>query len=291
MNKKVTELLNKPATTIEEAQSNLMRVVHAVLGTADVRPGFQFEPAFVEFAKSQSFPIGVAINGFIKRTSKNMLRSELHKQRRIVENLTREILKRASSDELFAKCFDMSVLLSAMLEELGIWTLAYRGTLIFERDSTRIGHSLYYLEDVFNADHARKSNARGHSWVSCTPFAVVDLTARFQNIQELAEFVPAPVLIEGSEQMPIQEKWYFAKAETEEVKERKRAWLIQHQYPELNEVFRNQHLLGEVSLFYMPMDCYSFDKPLRSLETNLTIAGIPPFEFLQDFKNTNSELF
>jgi hypothetical protein len=282
------KLVSERPKTTAAREKQILKIVRKLLG-ASVPVGFQYHDAVVQFERETRFPTGDAMATLIREERSNLFNRERAAQKEKVERLICKIASVSTEEELLKKCYDVSLPVAAMIEGLGIRAVVYMGSLLIENEDTGEGDSLYFLNDMFNPP--KDSYARGHSWIFTSAFSVIDLTAKFQpSFADKSRLrIPSPVLIENSPVMAIQEKWYFGKNEAEEVKGRKRDWLASNGFPAWNEANVNQHRRDTVSLYYMPMRTAFSDAPIQSLKTAITFGGRTPYEFLQDFKMSESE--
>src|SRR5258708_957141 len=201
-----------------------LKIVRKLLGAPAVPVGFQHRSGVVEFEREVGFATSDAIATLIREERRSLLNSELAKQRKMVRRLCSRIAAVSTEEELLRKCYDVSLVIAAMIEALEIRAVVYMGTMLVRNSETVENRSFYFLQDIFTPP--ADSNARGHSWISSSCYSVIDLTAKLQPIgASTCARIPSPVLIEHSSVMPFQEGWYFGSHDAEELKARKRKWL------------------------------------------------------------------
>jgi hypothetical protein len=272
--------------TVQEFNQELMRTVRRVLKTSTVKPGFQYLPEIVNYEAEVSFATGMAVAAFARDAQSRMTKREKIAESEIVRQLFSFITARVTSDELSRQCLNVSIICALMLEQLGIWTVVYLGTLLY--DSKEDGHDrmLYYVDDLISPPP--NSAARGHSWIFTPALPVIDLTAKHQELTPyLREHVPCPVIVKREDEFKPQHWWYISKNDSIEESERKQAVLrtMEVQIPNWNEIhkkahFENEHLL----LHYIPMSLYFGAEPLEQTNFPVRIGGETPVAAFERFK-------
>ncbi|MEQ1858442.1 MAG: hypothetical protein ABMA13_00745 [Chthoniobacteraceae bacterium] len=276
-------------TDIFQFQDALIKQVERVLETRDVQPGFQHHPALVAFEESVSFATGEAIGAFARQAMRKCSASELKRQRRMIKTLLAHVIANVSPDELMRRCFDASIAITLMLEELGIWAVTYLGTLIYDGCGVLENRSLYYVDDIF--DPHPDSEARGHSWIFTPGYPVIDLTARHQPLPlEWSEKIPWPLLLQKDGPTSPDPMWYLDLMDPPLVAKQKHMWLLeQRKYPDWNRLHPHAHYkANEVYLHFVPMDLMFGDSPLSEFQSSFRIGGKTPFEFFNAIRTTLS---
>jgi hypothetical protein len=194
-----------------------------------------------------------------------------------------KIAATASQNELMRLCFDVSLAVSLMLEELGIWALCYMGTLIYDSD-TEGTQVFYYVDDVYAPP--KDSQARGHMWIYTPAFPLVDLTAKFQDLRPFfSENTPSPLLSTSEVALPSKPFWYVDADDPPHVQARKWELLAkQGNYPDFNRYHKPIVHRGAVNLVFIPMAMGFGEEPLKGFCTQVTIGGESPSDFFESVK-------
>ncbi len=108
---------------------------------------------------------------------------------KVVEFLSAELAR----DGRLGACIDASLVLTKILERLGIWNYVSGGSLTIDFDQDTGVGTRYWAHFVEPGAEAKV----GHAWVTAPPFKVIDLTIRQQQFtQDQAPFLPRFVLSE-----------------------------------------------------------------------------------------------
>lgn len=266
-------------------QRKLMQTVGQLLGSPEVKPGFQYLPELIKYEQETSFATGDAIGAFARASYKRYTSKQIKAERKIVKKLINKLVDNFTEDELARKCFNISCIIALMLEELGIWAVVYRGTLIYDAKGTSVNRFLYYIDDLFNPPVG--SDARGHSWVFTPSYPVIDLTSKHQPLpDDIKRYVPVPVLVEQDGPYSPELKWYLDLSESSGLIEEKKKLLDSYlRWPCWNQLHRKAHFKSnEIDLHYIPMDIMFPEKPLPITDSDVTIGGQLPFDFYKQIK-------
>ena len=173
--------------------------VFANRGIPTDAPGFYNHPAFM--AAEQADPRFLEVYAAWVRARPRSAEYDAH-VRRVVPIIARAVEAEVASDGQLGVCVDVSMMLTKMLEEEGVWCFAVRGALTVS--SPELGDPTHFwLTDT--------KPVPGHVWVVAPPFEIVDITLRTQPYERNeAELVPAVVALETAVQINPNAEDYLA---------------------------------------------------------------------------------
>lgn len=269
-------------SNIFDFQRLLVNNVKDVLGTNNIKPGFQHIDELVKYEQKYSFATGEAIAAFA-RLPQEENNSEL------LDKLIKKLNKSFTKDELYRKCLDVSMIVSSMLDELGIWSCCYMGSIIAEpRGQNPTG--LFYLDSIL--DPMKGSEAKGHAWVYTKSHPVIDFTAKHQggNLENLKNKIPRPVLASEEFYDPDLDKFYLdsEKSSPSDIRAKMGIIVQESKWPNWNELHKQvKYTNKKMTLLYTPMSPSFMGEPINLHRTYVTIGGQKPKDFLEDFIREN----
>jgi hypothetical protein len=113
--------------------------------------------------------------------------------RSIVPKLAELITSAFEQDNWQGSCVAASIMISRMLDKLGVWSVAIHGSTSLKVKDKNIWRALQIV------DHPDFENATlGHSWIFAPPFQVIDSTISLQrwDSDEMKPFIPRFILAE-----------------------------------------------------------------------------------------------
>ena len=126
--------------------------------------------------------------------------------RQVVPRLAAIVERRLASEGGLGACVNVATMMARMLDRLGVWSFAVRGSLTIEMPSRPEVGKRYFPEcDLL--DH--EDNVSGHGWLIAPPFLVVDPTLKHQKWVDLhpaiSALLPRTVAADGAE--VIRPRW------------------------------------------------------------------------------------
>jgi len=126
--------------------------------------------------------------------------------RQTIPRLAAIVEHRLASEKGLGACVNVATMMARMLDRLGVWSFAVRGSLTLEIPSCPSVGSRHFPE----CDLRRhEDDVTGHGWLVAPPFLVVDSTLKHQQWIDLhpviAELLPKVVAIEDG--AIIQPRW------------------------------------------------------------------------------------
>jgi len=145
-------------------------------------PGFYDHPVFMEIdAKHPEYLNNYARFVLSKSYSKEYLQSAEFKIRTVADAFHQELVR----DGRLGACMDMCMVLSKILDQVGVWNFVVNGALTTTYpEESGIPNGYYWPIDIGPA-------RAGHAWIFAPPFTVIDITIGHQNEDPLyAPFTP-----------------------------------------------------------------------------------------------------
>jgi hypothetical protein len=104
-------------------------------------------------------------------------------------------------------CVNVATMMARMLDRLGVWSFAVRGSLTIEMPS-RPDVGRRYFTECDALDHP--DNVTGHGWLVAPPFLVVDPTLRHQRWVELHPAIAAalPNVVAAEQGEIVRPRWF-----------------------------------------------------------------------------------
>ena len=166
-------------------------------GVDTSRFGFYDQPAFL--ALEQADPIALELySSWVLTRARDAAYDDY--ARATVRRLADIIEKRLSAAGAVGACVNVATVMARMLDRLGVWSFAARGSLTIEIPSQPDVGRRYFPECDIVAD---PEAVTGHGWLVTASFIVVDTTLRHQKWVDLhpaiAALLPAVVASEAGE--------------------------------------------------------------------------------------------
>lgn len=192
--------------------------------------------------------------------------------RSVVPKLATIIAGALAEDGLKGACQLSTMLMTRMLDQLGVWSFGIQGSASFSVPSDDIWRGLHSV-DVPDFPGA----TLGHSWVCAPPYFVVDPTAKIQqwiNDATIVEYIPEVILdLDGKVTKPKVEDVVSAEIRMEYFQERGIDSPTLHY--ELEPNLRNfgrlfpatELIVGELLCRYVPVAIRQSDEPLNGINT------------------------
>jgi hypothetical protein len=186
-------------TSFDELDAKLRR-----LGIETQQFGFYDQPAFVAIEQANPAALEWYSSWVLQRP-----RDAAYNQyaRTTVRKVASIVEQRLAASRALGACVNAATAMARMLDELGVWSFAVRGSLTIEIPTQPEAGRRYFPECDLLAD---PEAATGHAWLVAPPFLVVDLTLRHQKWVDLhpaiAAFLPAVVAAENGH--IIHPHWY-----------------------------------------------------------------------------------
>src|SRR6185312_6260471 len=163
----------------------------ADLGVATERPGFYDDPELVKLELE-----GEDMLSFYARfvSLRDYSRDCLDKARAKITAGANKLYELLRSDGRLGACIDVSMSFSRMLDEVGIWNYAVKGSLglAFPVDSQEGPFHFWPIDEPDGS-----GREFGHKWIVAPPFQVIDLTLKLQDYpRPLARLLPDHVMFE-----------------------------------------------------------------------------------------------
>lgn len=255
-----------------------------------IEPGFQHNPSFIAYENyfasiGNPIPTGEIISQVIANDPNLNNHKKIKEQKSIIEKLVEKVDSTIRDNERQRLCLDISLNVSSMLENLGIWSYVYQGSLIYQADDLKENKVLDYLDSLA----INKQGARGHAWIYTKHFPVIDLTAKFQGISnELKELVPSIVMIDENSINEIPKNNDYIMDNDSYLTRRSKTKILNKVFPDLN-IWNQQHFTKEfntpnLKLRYVPMEVGFLDKPITQANNFVKIGGIKSKDFFYEFK-------
>lgn len=122
--------------------------------------------------------------------------------RELVPTVVQLVAEEIERDGQMGVCVDASMMLTKMLEELGIWCYAVKGSLTISHPSL-VSPTYFWMYDT--------EDVAGHVWVVAPPFEIVDATIRAQPYQrDEVSFLPRTVVLETADRAVPEAKDFLA---------------------------------------------------------------------------------
>lgn len=267
----------------------LIETVKAKLPAGAIKPGFQYHPSLLALEQSpETFASGDALGAFARAAAERP-KDELEAEALKVRHLAHLVAQNTPARTLQNRCLDISWILMGLLEQLGIWAITYRGTLLYIGRMGRITGKLYYINDVLEPPE-RDNQARGHSWVWTPSVPVVDLTAKYQRLPSaIARHLPSLILSRDEQSPGDLSGLYYDEAGPMGYQDAAKEYFSWRKvWPEWNRLHKPVEVPGQITLRYMPMDIGFPAAPLvenPGYAQDIKIGGLSPLEFL-DIRRT-----
>ncbi len=159
--------------------------------------GYYDQPAFVALERIDPLALELYSTWVINRTRDA---SYDNHARQTVPRLAAIVEHRLASESGLGACVNVATMMARMLDRLGVWSFAVRGSLTIEIPSC-LEAGRRYFQECDLPDH--KDNMTGHGWLVAPPFVVVDPTLKHQKWVELhpsiAKLLPQVVAAEDGE--------------------------------------------------------------------------------------------
>jgi hypothetical protein len=113
--------------------------------------------------------------------------------REILPRLAEIMTARLKRHEWFGRCIAVTMMVSRMLDRVGIWNCVFHGSAAIA--NLKSGEKRHF---AIVDEHEGEGYERGHMWLAVPPFAVVDMTLRFQRWERdpFQEAIAPALLIE-----------------------------------------------------------------------------------------------
>jgi hypothetical protein len=250
------------------------------LGISIDAPGFYDDPAFVAIERENP-KLLEAYGAFVK--ARPLDDGYVLRVRQIVNIVSPVLHKELVLDGRIGACIDLSMVLSRILENEGVWNYMVMGALTIEYPkSSGYDNSYLWPIDVSNAK-------TGHSWVCVPPYPVIDLTIHQQPFKGTRQrYIPDFILTDSCESVnpsifdicspDVLEQLY------------KEGYPIEDETlfkikPHLKDFFRSfpSTLVNcNATIFrYIPCAISASDAPLKEI-TSLKLRGKTGYEIYQD---------
>jgi hypothetical protein len=165
--------------------------VAAVLNRAGARPGCHLSE---EFTKLERRLHGGALEDYARHVlTRTATEPDIERSRESIRIVVDALLTNCPPTDFHRRCKDTGMALVGMLERAGVWCFAVQG-------SVRVSFAAELgLTDRFlwTRDQIRDTADpfMGHMWIVAPPFALVDVTAKFQGWQnDEGRYIPSPLL-------------------------------------------------------------------------------------------------
>lgn len=231
------------------------------------KPGFYDHPAFVRIEKSNPD----YLNNYARFVQKQIYSREYLEASRSVILKTSEILhEELKRDGRLGACVDVSMVLSRILDEEGIWNFSVKGALsIYSTDNNAALPIHFWPYDT-------KEIAAGHAWVFAPPFSIVDITLKYQPYdEEVKKLIPDYILIEKGTISEARPEEIFSNTYRLMLPPLNRNTIKKYE-PKLakfSEVFPTIQIKKDDLIFrYTPCGIGASDKPLSNI-TSLQLNG------------------
>jgi hypothetical protein len=253
------------------------------LGVGSLVPGFYDDPAFV----AAEVVCPTLLEEYAEYVNARSYSPEyLARARSIVLESCEFLFRRLSKDGRMGACVDVSMVLSRMLERLGLWNYMVRGCLTVKfNNRTRHGSRHFALIS------RQQNRAAPHAWVVVPPFRVVDVTISLQpfDIDE-RELLPAYVAAEnvGNSNADIVD-WFDPNFLSELTTVRRRAVTLEDVRAfGYSHAIRNSQRFGVYEVYaeqavlkYITADITASDKRLEGIRSLCLTGDYPPALFRQ----------
>jgi hypothetical protein len=157
--------------------------------------GFYDQPAFQALEETDPLALELYSSWVINRPRD--LDYDAH-ARLVVPRLAAIIERRLASANGLGACVNVATMMARMLDRLGVWSFAVRGSLTVEIPSRpEVGRRYFPECDLLDHD----DNVTGHGWLVAPPFVVVDPTLKHQKWvdldPEISALLPEVVAADG----------------------------------------------------------------------------------------------
>lgn len=148
MKEALKKLVSEKPKDMASRETLSLKIVRKIVGAAVIPIGFQYHKDIVDFEREVGFPTSDAIATLIREERKVMLKRERSTQKEMLEKLFSMIAAISKEEELLRNCYDVSLVVSSMIEALGVRAVVYIGTLFVEDSDNGKRRSFYFLNDV-----------------------------------------------------------------------------------------------------------------------------------------------
>lgn len=170
---------------------NHLRELFSELGIPTDVPGFYDNPAFTAVEKEHPQFLQAYAEFVHTRPLDDGYASNV---RRVVNIVAPALNEELVLDGRIGACIDLSMVLSRILEDEGIWNYMVKGALTIEYPrNSGYGNTYFWPVDVTNPK-------AGHVWVCAPPYSVIDLTIHQQPFKgKRQKYIPDFIVIESNE--------------------------------------------------------------------------------------------
>lgn len=174
----------------------------------------------------------------------------------IVEVLVDEIER----DGQMGVCVDASMMLTKMLEKLGIWCYAVKGSLTISHPSLDSPTHFWMYDE---------KDVAGHVWVVAPPFEIVDATVRSQPyLRDEAEYLPRYIALETADKICPEAQDFVAPS------------ILNHQFMMSGPLPKDVHLkmfpdLKRVTDYFPSWNVHHDGAVLRYSAAGVTVSDAP----------------
>jgi hypothetical protein len=165
--------------------------------------GFYNQPAFVAFEQEDPLALELYSDWVISRPRD--AEYETHASQ-VVPKLAALVEQRLAAEQGLGACVNAATMMVSMLDRLGVWSFAVRGSLTVEIPGRADVEKRYFPEFDVGDD---ADSATGHGWLVAPPFLVVDATLRHQKWVALHPAIrdALPAFVAAQEGEIVRPRW------------------------------------------------------------------------------------
>jgi hypothetical protein len=248
------------------------------LGIDTAAFGFYDQPAFV--ALEQANPRALELYSAWVLDRPRDAAYERH-ARETVPRLAAIVERRLAVAGGLGACVNVATMMARMLDRLGIWSFAVRGSLTIEIPSKPEAGKRYFPEcDLLD----KPENVTGHGWLVAPPFLVVDPTLRHQSWVGLHPAIELllPAVVAADDGQIVRPRWDDVVSDLliaqYQIPPVELTVDLPYQFkPDLAQIEKSlpgrDIRIGELSLRYIPGSVTVSDRPLEQMRW---VAGSSP---------------
>jgi hypothetical protein len=242
-------------------------------------PGFYDHPKFVQKEKQQDDYLNLYASFVNKRTFDS---EYLSHAREIIPRISNLLYHELVADGRQGACIDISMVLSRILENEGIWNYIVKGALRINLPTE------CNVPDLFLWPIDKGEFQAGHAWLIAPPFGVVDISLKSQPYPyDVIEYLPDTIHVNDFDYPRVDEDELFS-PEAQAFFKRKgitKDLLVAQVLPYLNPFWTVfppvEFSMAQVRLKYIPTGISASEDPLEEIKS-LQLSGKTGIEIYLD---------
>ena len=233
--------------------------------------GYYDQPAFVALEQIDPTALELYSTWVIHRPRDA---HNLAHARDVIPKLATVVERRLEREQGLGACVNVATMMARMLDRLGVWSFAVRGSLTIEIPSRpKVGRRYFPECDLRD----NEDNVTGHGWLVAPPFLIVDPTLRHQKWVDLQPEISSilPKVVAAEDGAVVRPRWYDVVSDTlialNRVPKSKLNGDLPYKFkPDLARIEKSlpgrDIRIGDLSLRYIAGAVTVSDRPLEEME-------------------------